>query len=471
MRLFENLIVDSTDKLIESILLETHYDKKAADIIVNSGLFDQETSQKIIDGLFRQDIHAFIHSPSWLEKYLKGIARMLVEESNRDKSKAQEFLVECPTIYDRYLEYIKQIRDKLSDKEKLALDDEFVQKMSYSDVKKKVEEIQDQLDNESKDKLSKMKFSANSYQLVPIESYEQMHNLFGGHLTGDGSSDKYAGGGGTAWCHTNSENVYNSWVDSDKYKFFVLAKKNWKDIKFNEYTNSKNAKDEYGNSLIVILVKSNNGRLEKATLRSNHVGNLIGPADNQYQTYAELSEIAGFNVEELVKQELEKEGLIGEDDIFYYDGTNKPPIDVEKIIVKDGVTKIKDEVFFNCSLLQSIIIPDSVTEIGITSFSYCTSLRKITIPSSVNIINILAFYECHSLESITIPSSVAEVKEYAFCNCTSLKEIKISSSVIKIEKDAFEGCASLRSITIPKRFSDKLDYIGIDEGKTKVEFY
>ena len=223
MILFENLITDGLDRMIESILLEgTHYDKRAVDIIVNSGLFDQETSQKIIDGLFRQDIHAFVHAPAWLEKYLLGIARMLVEEANGDRSRAQEFLIECPVIYDRYLEYIKQIRDKLnSDKDRLNLDDKFNQKMSYNDVKKKVEEIQDQLDKQSHEQLVNKKFNKDpSYNIIFIDSYDQMNQLFGGHWTGDGSSDAYAGGGGTAWCHANSKNVYNQWTQQRKFRFF-----------------------------------------------------------------------------------------------------------------------------------------------------------------------------------------------------------------------------------------------------------
>ena len=56
----------------------TRYDEQAAKIIADSGLVDLDTSKKIIQGLFTQDIHAFNHSPNWLEKYLKGIARMLV---------------------------------------------------------------------------------------------------------------------------------------------------------------------------------------------------------------------------------------------------------------------------------------------------------------------------------------------------------------------------------------------------------
>ena len=97
----------------EELLLEkgTDYKKQAVKIISNSGLFDEETSTKIIDGLFRQDIHAFNHAPAWLEKYLKGIARMLVQYCDGDKSKAQQFLTECPSEFEYYLTWVKQNRE------------------------------------------------------------------------------------------------------------------------------------------------------------------------------------------------------------------------------------------------------------------------------------------------------------------------------------------------------------------------
>ena len=102
-----------------------------------------------------------------------------------------------------------------------------------------------------------MKFSNSSnYTLVPIDSYEQMHKLYGGHWTGDGTDEEgeYAGNGGTSWCHTNSKNTYANWTKGG-HRFFVLQHNNWKDIPFNEKTNKEmSGKDDYGNSLIAILV-------------------------------------------------------------------------------------------------------------------------------------------------------------------------------------------------------------------------
>lgn len=281
-------------RLIEQILTEgTKYDKLAAKIISDSGLFDEETSNNIIQALFREDIHAFTHSPSWLEKYLKGIARMLVDYANGNKSTAQSFLNECPAVFDEYLTWIKENR---TEENKNKLDSNFIDKMSYQDVKDFLDKLQDERDKESKDKLAQMKFKQSNFSLVPINSYEEMHSKYGGSATGDSSSDKYAGGGGTAWCHTNSKGVYDAWIQGGN-KFFVLQNNNWKDIPFDRESNAENPKDAYGNSLIALLVNKRNGTLKRATLRCNHVG-VNSNADNQYKTYAELSEVAGFNVEE-----------------------------------------------------------------------------------------------------------------------------------------------------------------------------
>ncbi len=288
-------------KLLENeILVEgTKYDKKAAAKLAGSGLFNEETSTKIVDALFKEDIHAFVHAPAWLEKYLIGIVNMLIKYCDGDRSKAQKFLTDSIEPFEEYLTYIKELRPTLDQKKQLELDKTFNEQMSYEDMLKELETIRKQRDEESAEQLKNAEFGNESdFELVKIDSYDEMNDMFGGRATGDGSSDKYAGGGGTAWCHTNSEYTYDSWVKGGK-KFFVLANNNWENIPFDAESNKENPKDAYGNSLIAILVSSN-GRLLKATLRCNHVG-VHSNADNQYKTYAELSEVVGFNVEEKIK--------------------------------------------------------------------------------------------------------------------------------------------------------------------------
>lgn len=123
---------------------------------------------------------------------------MLIEESNGDTNKAQSFLRECPQVFEKYLTWVKENREKIGSNK---LDDEFINKMSYEDIKRKIKEIQSELDKQSKDELSKMKFNnSSSYSLIPITSYEQLHSTYGGNATGDGTDKpgQYAGHSGTS---------------------------------------------------------------------------------------------------------------------------------------------------------------------------------------------------------------------------------------------------------------------------------
>lgn len=434
---------------VRRILEGTKYDKQASEMLAKSGLFDAETSDKIIEGLFRTDIPAFHGSGhNWLEKYLKGIVRMIIEEADGDPRKAQSFLEECPAVFNDYLTWVKAERPKIGN----SLDTEFNEKMHYQDVVQKVEEIQEELHKKSQEELANMEFSNSNYTLVPIDSYEQMHKLYGGRKTGDGSSDAYAGGGGTAWCHTNDIETYERWTKGGN-KFFVLQSNNWEDIPFNAETNRETeGKDAYGNSLIAILV-SKYGMLKNATTRSNHVGD-PADADHQYKTYAELSKIAGFNVQNEVEKYVEENPYKDtpfevEDDFLkgFRDDINVS--EITSISIPKGIAKIDSMAFENCTNLKEVIIPEGVWSIGSGAFAGCQSLEKVVLPESITYINTGAFKKCESLKSIKIPSLVSELKSYAFANCFNLEEISLPDNLISVNANTFYGCASLKSFEAP----------------------
>ena len=152
-------------------------------------------------------------------------------------------------------------------------------------------------------------------------------------------------------------------------------------------------------------------------------------------------------------------------------------------IIPEGVTKIDNKAFEDCTSLTSVVIPSSVTEIGEYAFYKCTSLTSIEIPSNVTEIGRSAFFGCTFLTSIEIPSSVTKIGWNAFGRCTSLTSIVVEegnsvydsregcnaiietatnkliqgcnstiipSSVTKIGGVAFSGCTSLTSIVIPE---------------------
>ena len=155
------------------------------------------------------------------------------------------------------------------------------------------------------------------------------------------------------------------------------------------------------------------------------------------------------------------------------------------LIIPDGVTKISDYAFYNCSEIKSITIPNSVTSIGKYAFGYCTGLTSVTIGNSVTSIGDSAFSGCTGLTSIyytgdvagwcgisglgsvmsssstlyiggkkvegdlIIPDSVTNIGGYAFYGCEGLTSVTFGNSVTSIGDYAFRGCTGLSSVTIP----------------------
>ena len=112
---------------------------------------------------------------------------------------------------------------------------------------------------------------------------------------------------------------------------------------------------------------------------------------------------------------------------------------VKRIIIGDGVTRIGEYAFYNCSS-TSITIPNSVTRIGEYAFYGCSSLTSVTIPNSVATIGNSAFSGCSSLTSVTIGNSVTTIGQEAFSGCSSLTSVTIPNSVKTIGNSAFSDC-------------------------------
>jgi len=117
------------------------------------------------------------------------------------------------------------------------------------------------------------------------------------------------------------------------------------------------------------------------------------------------------------------------------------------ITIPDGVKKIGDEAFYECSGLKSVVIPNSVSSIGDYAFNYCDELTSVIIPNSVTSIGKFAFDGCGGLTSVTIPNSVISIGFNAFGSCCKLVEV-INNSHLKIIKgNTFEngsvGCYAL----------------------------
>ena len=140
------------------------------------------------------------------------------------------------------------------------------------------------------------------------------------------------------------------------------------------------------------------------------------------------------------------------------------------IEIPDGVRRIKQFAFYNCTPLTSVSIPASVKFINKKAFYNCKALNKVEIADLVAWCNMeFEGYDSNPLyyaknlylngnlvTDITIPASVEKIKNYVFYNCVNLKTVKIPEGVTKINSCTFSGCTNLASINIP----DSLTSIG-----------
>ena len=130
--------------------------------------------------------------------------------------------------------------------------------------------------------------------------------------------------------------------------------------------------------------------------------------------------------------------------VLSYNGSQASVIIPDKI---EGyaVTKIDNEVFYDCDSIESIEMPSSITSIGNYAFHSCGKLKSVTFGenSQLESIGEYAFSICLNLTNIVISSSVTDIGERAFEYCYNLENIVIPSGVTSIGYEAFRDCRKL----------------------------
>lgn len=122
---------------------------------------------------------------------------------------------------------------------------------------------------------------------------------------------------------------------------------------------------------------------------------------------------------------------------------------IKSIVLREGVTRIGDYAFYDCTALTSVEIPEGVTQIGESAFACCQSLESVTIPGSVTEIGEGAFESCDSMMALELVSGLKCVGAFAFSECVALRELVLPDTVERIERSAFAGTMALHELVIP----------------------
>ena len=131
------------------------------------------------------------------------------------------------------------------------------------------------------------------------------------------------------------------------------------------------------------------------------------------QTAYAIEEVASGTCGNNITWTFDNEGILsfqGEGEIPDYKPSKRPwntyIIDVQKIIVNEGITRIGDCAFYQDLNLIEISLPKSLTSIGKSAFAYCNALQHVTLPDNVTSVDPYAFDYCRGLESVNLPNNL-----------------------------------------------------------------
>ena len=118
---------------------------------------------------------------------------------------------------------------------------------------------------------------------------------------------------------------------------------------------------------------------------------------------------------------------------------------ITKIVLPPNLKIIEGEAF-SYSKLKKLVIPSSVSRIDGAAFKACKKLTKVQLPQKLEKLSDWIFFYCPKLKTVTIPSNITQIGEGAFCE-SGLITITIPKKVTRIKAEAFKKCTSLKKVT------------------------
>lgn len=122
---------------------------------------------------------------------------------------------------------------------------------------------------------------------------------------------------------------------------------------------------------------------------------------------------------------------------------------IDRIEVENGIERIGDNCFYNCTELDEVILPDSITEFGNYVFESNTSLERVVLGNGLKKLPAGTFCRCSTLVRVELPAGLEEIGESAFFRCYAIDEVNIPTTLTMVGPYAFQYCSLLRSIDLP----------------------
>lgn len=240
---------------------------------------------------------------------------------------------------------------------------------------------------------------------------------------------------------------------------------------------------------LTFTVLNNNPNVKLSGITSN---DLVDPGispkvayQGQLYTVTEMKDHVFANINKMIRAEVPFTVQLIDDYSFY------KCVNLEKLILREGVKRIDGFAFSHINKLTSLYIPASVDSIMNDAFCYDPALQAInvssantkycsvdgilfskdkkrllafadghgqtyTVPDGTQVIDYEAFRGATALKGVVMPKSLRQIEHSAFFDCSSLTQALVPHGVTTIGYSAFNGCTSLSTVDLPAT----LTYLG-----------
>ncbi|MBR7100819.1 MAG: leucine-rich repeat domain-containing protein, partial [Clostridia bacterium] len=123
---------------------------------------------------------------------------------------------------------------------------------------------------------------------------------------------------------------------------------------------------------------------------------------------------------------------------------------IKKLTLHNDIKIIPAGIFYQCGGIKEFTIGENIEEIHNNAFAY-TAIEKLTIPGNVKIVGYRAFYYCEELKELTICEGVTQIISQAFFGCFRYVDpecIVLPDSLTVLDREAFRSCGYITELVI-----------------------
>ena len=136
--------------------------------------------------------------------------------------------------------------------------------------------------------------------------------------------------------------------------------------------------------------------------------------------------------------------VLGKDGTMY--GAFESKKTLTSVVLPDGITKIGDYAFYNCSALESVVLPAHLQTIGAQSF-FATKLSTINIPAGVTAINNKAFANSGTLKTVNVfATTPPTLRDQSVFPSTAITVYAPEESISKYQRDAYWSWFTIKAL-------------------------